>query len=171
MIFRTVWRLFILAIIRMGPDNITTNGNGDTFMNDEDHLGENTTKTLEVHAYDWTVKDVHGDDDHVAIHCWGLDRESKPHLLRFIDFPAFCHVELPIFVRNHAYTWRPAAVENFMNLLSQRLGDDAPSRYTFKDAKKTYYYRGNRRFPMLQLCFNNLRAMQHCSRLLETTFR
>jgi len=155
----------------MDTGNTINNEDRDTFMEIGDHLEENTTKTLEVHAYDWTVRDVYGDDDHVAIHCWALDKESKPHLLRFTDFPAFCHVELPIFVRNHTYTWRPAAVENFMNMLSQRLGQDAPIRYIFKEARKTYYYRGNRRFPMVQLCFNNLRAMQHCSRLLENPLK
>ena len=132
---------------------------------------EETTKQLEVHAYDWTVRDVYGDDDHVAVHCWALDKESKAHLLRFTDFPAFCHVELPMFVRNRPYIWRDASVTEFMRMLSERLGQDAPIRYTFKEAKKTYYYRGNRRFPMLQLCFNNLRAMQHCSRLLENPIK
>jgi DNA polymerase elongation subunit (family B) len=136
----------------------------------EEPIDDNVTK-LSVHAYDWTVKDVYGDDDHVAIHCWALDRESKPYLLRFTDFPAFCHVELPMFVRNHKYQWRPAAITAFMTMLSDRLGQDAPIRYTFKESKKTYYYRGNRTFPMLQLCFNNLRAMQHCSRLLENPLK
>lgn len=122
--------------------------------------------TLAVHAFDWTVKDLQGDDDHVAIHCWALDRESKPNLLRFTDFPAFCHVELPLFVRNHTYQWRPPAVEAFMKMLAERLGGHAPVRYLFKMAKKTYYYRGHRTFPMLQLSFSSLQAMQHCSNLL-----
>lgn len=129
------------------------------------------TVVLNVHAFDWTVKDMAGDDDHVAIHCWALDRESRPHLLRYTDFPAFCHVELPMFVRNHVYQWRPAAVASFMTMLSERLGANAPIRYVFKQAKKTYYYRGNRMFPMLQLSFNNLQAMQHCSRLFENPLK
>jgi len=143
--------------------------------NTEGNMGDqiNTndpTDILIVHAYDWTVKDVY-DDDHVAIHCWALDRESKPYLLRFTDFPAFCHLELPMFVRNRPYQWKHAAVNSFMNMLSERLGNDAPIRYTFKQSKKTYYYRGNRTFPMLQLCFNNLRSMTHCARLLENPLK
>ena len=154
----------------MNPDNAINNEYEELqqeFTEEEDHV----TKILKVHAYDWTVRDVYGDDDHVAIHCWALDKESKPHLLRFTDFPAFCHVELPIFVRGRAYSWRPASVSAFMNLLSQRLGDDAPIRHSFKESKKTYYYRGNRKFPMLQLCFNNERAMKHCSNLLQNALK
>ena len=159
------------AGIIMNVDNEIKVLVADKFMEGGDYIEERTTKTLQVHAYDWSVRDVYGDDDHVAIHCWALDRESKPHLLRFTDFPAFCHVELPIFVRNHAYNWRQGAVDRFMELLSRRLGEDAPIRYIYKQAKKTYYYRGNRRFPMVQLCFRNLRAMRHCSRLLENPLK
>ena len=133
---------------------------------DPDGEPDNAT-VLNVHAYDWTIKDMYGDDDHVSIHCWALDRFSKPYLLRFNDFPVFCQIELPMFVRNRVYQWRPAAVDAFMNLLSQRLGNDAPIRYVFRQAKKTYYYRGNRNFPMVQVSFNNLKAMQHCSNLLN----
>lgn len=126
---------------------------------------------LSVHAFDWTVKDMSGDDDHVAIHCWALDRNSKPHLIRYTDFPAFCQIELPLFVRNHTYRWNNAAVSIFMSMLSERLGDDAPLRYFFKMSKKLYYYRGNRTFPIIQLSFGNLKAMQHCTNLLNNPIK
>ena len=155
----------------MNPDNPVNIKQGDDSRDTQECGEEATTTTLQVHAYDWTIRDVYGDDDHVAVHCWSLDRNSKPHLLRFTDFPAFCHLELPIFVRGRVYTWRPAAVDAFMKLLSEGLGEDSPIRYTFKEAKKTYYYRGNRRFPMLQLSFNNLRSMQRCTRLLENPLK
>jgi DNA polymerase elongation subunit (family B) len=140
-------------------------------MSHEEAEGLQRSTVLAIHAYDWTVKDVYGDDDHVAIHCWSLDQDSNPYLVRFTNFPAFCHVELPMFVRNNPYVWRPSAVNAFMNLLSARLGEDAPIRHTYKDAKKTYYYRGARKFPMLQLSFTNMKAMQHCSRLLENPLK
>jgi DNA polymerase elongation subunit (family B) len=54
-----------------------------------------------------------------------------------------------------------------MDMLSLRLGEDAPERFTYKDAKRTYEYRGNRRFPMLQLCFSSLKSMEACARLLS----
>lgn len=124
-----------------------------------------------VHAYDWIVRDAFSDDNKAVIHCWALDQQSKPYLLRFNDFPVFCHVELPTFVRNRPYSWRSTTVDNFMTLLSQRLGDDAPFKYTFKEARKTYYYRGTRKFPMIQLCFNTLEAMRHCTNLLTNPLK
>jgi DNA polymerase elongation subunit (family B) len=127
---------------------------------------ENNSKFVEVHGYDWVVKDKYCDDDHVAIHCWGMDKDSTPYLLRFNTFPAFCHIELPLIVRNRVYTWKRHDVDTFMELLNKILGDDK-CRYTFVMRKKTYYYRGNRKFPMINVCFDNLSAMQKCSNILN----
>jgi DNA polymerase elongation subunit (family B) len=127
--------------------------------------------TLSVHAYDWVVRDRFGDDDRTAIHCWALDRESKPHLVRFVDFPVFCQLELPRFVYNRAYTWSDAAVNQFVNMLNARLGEDAPIRHSFRMSRKLYYYRGAIRHPILQLCFNNLEAMRHCSNLFFNSMK
>ena len=128
-------------------------------------------ESLEVHAYDWTVRDGYGDDNHVVIHCWSLNKKSEGNLLRFVDFPAFCYLELPIFVRNKQYNWNPSSVNLFMKFLSERLGDDAPVKYSFKKTKKIYYYRGNRTFPMIQLSFNNLKALNKCFYLLENPLK
>lgn len=137
-------------------------------MEDDSHA---ETENIIVHAYDWKVRDKFGDDDNVNIHCWALNRDSEPCLLRFTDFPAFCHLELPSVVRNHKYVWDRGNTDEFMRMLSFRLGDDAPTRYTFKMSKKTYYYRGDRKYPMLQLCFSNLAAMQHCANLLANPLK
>jgi DNA polymerase elongation subunit (family B) len=132
-------------------------------MTDTEVVPEITTVT--AHAYDWVIRDAFGDDGKTAIHCWALDRESKPCLLRFPDFPIFCHLELPHLVRYKEYKWTGPSVNAFMNMLNERLGDDAPIKQNFVEGKKTYFYRGNRKFPMLRLCFQNLNAMRHCSNL------
>ena len=49
------------------------------------------------------LRDAYGDDDNVVIHCWALNKESKAHLLRFTDFPAFCHV-IQITINNNGTT-------------------------------------------------------------------
>ena len=67
--------------------------------------------------------------------------------------------------------WNNSSAEKFYELLCSRLNDDAPTRYSFKYAKKTYYYRVNNRFPMLQLCFKNLKAMSHCANLLKNPIK
>lgn len=131
----------------------------------------NEPTLIKVHAYDWVIKDEYGDDGNVVIHCWSLDKESQTNLLRFMDFPAFCHVELPMFVSNRYYTWSTPSVNMFTKMLSERLGDNAPIKYIFNNVKKLYYYRGNRRFPMVQLCFNSIKSMQHCVRLLANPLK
>src|SRR3990167_7348024 len=66
--------------------------------------------SLTVHAYDWVIRDKYNDNDHLAIHCWALDKDSKPYLLRIVDFPCFCYIELPMFVRNRNYEWSNSSV-------------------------------------------------------------
>ena len=141
-------------------------------MDDEDNIEvEIKDEIVEIHAYDWTIRDKNIDDDHVAIHCWGLDQNSVPHLLRFTTFPAFCYVELPKIVRAREYTWRSSSVSEFMRLLNKFLRNDAPYDYDFVKAKKTYYYRGERVSPMIRLRFHNLQAMSHCSKLLNNPLK
>lgn len=131
----------------------------------------NTPTDLIVHAYDWITKDKYDDDGHLAIHCWALDRDSVPHLLRFKDFPAFCYVELPLFVRNRRYTWTNGSATSFVNKLSGMLGEDAPINFRFSHEKKLYYYSGDRKYPMIRLCFNTLSAMNHCANILQNALK
>lgn len=128
-------------------------------------------EVLQVHAYNWEEKDKYGDDDHVAIRCWALDKNSKPHLIVFNTFPAFCHLELPYFVRNNPYVWRKTNVDAFMKMVAERLGGNAPDRYTFKEVKKTYYYRMERKTPMIHLCFKSLEAMRKCSYMFSNPLK
>lgn len=123
--------------------------------------------TLTVHAYDWTVEDRFTDDDNLAIHAWCLDRESKPHLLRINDFPAFCHVELPLFVGNRYMNWNDEKATEYAKWLCRTLGTEAPTRFFFKMASKTYYYRRQQKFPMLVLMFRSLASMKRCEDLLN----
>lgn len=149
----------------MDPEPIIQNG-------EEVEVEESESSVeLTVHAYEWVERDKYSDTDHVVIHGWCLDQQSTPHLVRIVDFPAFCHIELPMFVRNREYQWNSAKVRTFMNMLGARLGDDAPIRHVFKMAKKTYWYRGARRFPMVMCCFTSLEAMRHCANLLENPLK
>ena len=141
--------------------------------NEEEEVEGNQApvETLEIHSYDWTVRDGFGDNDHMAIHCWGLNKESKPVLARFIDFPAFCHMEFPQFVHNKRHIWNKSGADRFMEHLSNVLGEDAPCSYQFKFAEKTYYYRAGRKFPMVLMSFNNLKAMRHCTNILQNPLK
>lgn len=126
---------------------------------------------ITVHAYDWTVEDSYTEDDHLAVHAWCLDRDSRPHLLRFNNFPAFCQLELPLFVHNRPYKWDQTKATLLVDTLTSHLGEEAPCHYHFHLAKKTYYYRGERRYPMITLSFNTIKAMQRCVNLLKNPIR
>lgn len=129
-----------------------------------------TTNTLEkvtVHAYDWTVEDKYTEDDRTAIHAWCLDRDSKPYLIRFNNFPVFCHVELPLFVNGIRFNWNENSAATYVSWLSTVLGDNKPERGLFKMSKKIYYFRGENRFPMLLLLFKSIEAMERCENLLR----
>lgn len=132
-----------------------------------------SSTTLTVHAYDWIIDDSANwnEEDHVAIHAWCLDRNSTPHLLRFVDFPAFCYVELPQFIGNRYMRWDSTTANRFLDWLQRSLKDDAPQRGMLKHMPKVYYYRGQRRYPMLLLTFKTVRAMQHCESFLQKPYR
>lgn len=122
---------------------------------------------LKVHAYDWNIVDVDVDTDTTAIHCWALDKNSDPYLLRFRDFPVFCFIELPMYVNNAYYQWTRPHVDHFIEDLSFRLKDHAPIRYNLQYTNKIYYYRNNLKFPMVQVCFSTIEAMNHCRNILK----
>ena len=132
-----------------------------------------TKEIVTIHGYDWILRNVSGEDEeHTAIHCWGLDKSSKPYLLRFTDFPAFCHLELPQFIRNRQYQWTNTSAKNFMLMLNNLLQNDRPCDWRFiPNTKKLYYYRGERTFPMLRLCFNTTRSMWKCAKMFENTLK
>ena len=87
---------------------------------------ESQTETLTLHAYDWKIKDDYDDNGHVVIHAWCLDRESKPHLLRFHDFPAYCHVELPLYIGNKRMNWSGYNAQQVYESICWRLGENKP---------------------------------------------
>jgi DNA polymerase elongation subunit (family B) len=133
-------------------------------------MSKNGISTIQIQAYDWTEHDNYTDDGHYSIHCYALDKESKPYLVRYNDFPAFCFIELPQRVWGRPYTWNKNSAQEVADALSMRLGDHAPIRAPLQFHKKLYYYRGNKQYPMLQAQFNSLEAMKHCTNLLKKPF-
>lgn len=126
---------------------------------------------LVVHAYDWIVRDNYGDNNNMNIHCWALDNNSKPYLLRINNFEAFCQIELPAFVNGRRYVWDKYKAGRFMDTLAGWLRDDAPFNFTFSKKMKTYYYREDRKYPMVLARFHNVSSMQKCKWLLANPLR
>lgn len=127
------------------------------------------SKCLTVHAYDWKVKEEE-ENGHIVIHCWALDKESKPHLLRFHNFPAYCYVELPLFIGHTRVNWSGYKAQQVFDAICWKLGEDKPFKYFFKQTEKLYYYRGDKKYPMLVLLFNTMKGMYNCKSRLSTPF-
>lgn len=124
-------------------------------------------ETLTVSAYDWTVRDAYGGEDNMVIHCWALDTSSAPYLLRILNFPAVCYVELPSIVGYRQFPWHPAQVRAFMDVLNYRLGSHAAESHSIYKRRKLYYYRAGSTFPMLMLRFRHINSMERCAALLQ----
>jgi len=125
-----------------------------------------TTK-LTLHAYDWTVKDEADENGHVVIHGWCLDRDSTPHLVRFHDFPAYCQIELPLYVGRKRIDWTEHKAEQVFQNISFILGDRKPFKHFFSMKEKLYYYRGGKKYPMITVLFKSLRDMYECKNRLS----
>ena len=120
-----------------------------------------------VHAYDWMVEDNYTEDGHLTIHAWCLDRESNPYLVRINDFPTFFNVELPLFVDGRSTRWTKSMADHLVRQLQMSLGEDGPEKGIFSESSKLYYYRGERKYPMILMAFRTIKAMEFCEKLLE----
>jgi len=123
--------------------------------------------SIVVHAYDWIVRDKGGDDDSTTIECWALDRYSKPYLLRIVDFPVFCYIELPLIIKGREYNWTAYQASELVELINRRLGERKIIRSDFRHCQKLYYYYGNRTFPFLRVFFKNVADMKNCKYKLD----
>ena len=133
-------------------------------------------ETLKVHSYDWQIKDNFDDDGNVTILSWCLNEESKPYLLRFHNFPAFCYVELPLFLSNRgmnsATKWTNFKAGLVFNSICNKLQDFKPTGFQLQFKEKLYFFRGyKKKFPMLLLRFNTLQAMFECKNKLKYPLR
>ena len=126
-------------------------------------------KKVEVisHPYHWEFEDQYTEKDGIEIRTWTLNRDSEPCLIRFPDFPVFCHVELPMFVQRRFFHWTRGRAEIIYTYLQKVLNEDAPNSFIFKEAEKIYHYRQDRKYPMMLLMFNSVKAMKHCKAVLS----
>lgn len=128
----------------------------------------NTTR-LQVHAYDWVIKDKFGDDDQTVIDCWALDNESNPYLLIINNFPVFCFIELPFFNNNRReIRWTMDNAKVIVTKINTLLHADGKIlKSELLDCQKLYYYQGDRKTKFLRVYFNNVQAMRNCRYKLD----
>jgi DNA polymerase elongation subunit (family B) len=134
-------------------------------------MAEAPIVTTQVVPYDVIVADdvMNEDtgDNHVNIHLWCLDKESKPWLVRVRDFPAYFYIELPTIVNGSSFAWDTSSAEKVIDSLKFMMGDKAPVNWMFGQWQKLYYYMGNRKFPMIFVSFKTLEAVRFCTNLLS----
>ncbi len=114
-----------------------------------------------VHAFDLAFHDKIGPNGRSIIHLWCLDRESKPHLLRVMDFPVFVRVQLPSYVMGVQQKWTQESVDSLFMQICRRLRDQAPFMWTLQYQKKLYhgYLAPEQPFPLV--FFKNLEDMRN----------
>jgi DNA polymerase elongation subunit (family B) len=123
--------------------------------------------TLQIHSYDWEIRDLYGDDEQTVILSWGLNRHSIPYLLRINTFPVFCYIELPVFVKNKFFRWDKYLANELIAHINSFLRKDKILKTDFVQAKKIYYYQGSRTFPFIRTYFKNIKAMRTCQYVLN----
>lgn len=129
-------------------------------------MDEKLTDTIQ-HAYDINIEDNFNEEGVVNLHLWCLDRKSHPVLIRIRDFPVLCHIELPGFIDGQPHEWEDWQVQRVFKYLQGALKDDKPSSYKFVQKFKLYYYRGERKYPMMLISFPTIKAMYHCQNFLK----
>jgi DNA polymerase delta subunit 1 len=129
-----------------------------------------TTETLCVHAFDWKVKDEWDEQGNMVIHGWCLDRDSNPYLIRFHDFPAYCHIELPLFAGHKRIQWTQYKAQQVYDAICWKMGENKPFKYFYSQKEKLYYYRGGRKYPMITVLFKNMKCMYDCKNKLSKPF-
>ncbi len=136
-------------------------------MADEEPLGERV-KIIQ-HAYNIEQEDNFENSNRANLHLWCLDRKSHPCLIRILDFPVFCHIELPRFVDGSPVQWSNDNVFWIMDYLKKCLDreGDAPLGWSLVFKSTIYYYQGDQKTPMIFVSFPTIKAMQHCENLLK----
>lgn len=120
-------------------------------------IAEPIQEQLTVHAYNWVIKDEAGDNGETIIHCWALDRNSHPYLLRIEDFPAYCYLQLPTWLPR-GKVWSKGRANDFIASLSRKSYFPQPKRISFQWRKRVYC--AHEETPFIRLIYNNLAQVQ-----------
>jgi DNA polymerase elongation subunit (family B) len=101
-----------------------------------------------------------------SIIVWGLDENDSTICIRFVEFPLFCHIELPRIVSGSLFRWDSESVFALKKFLQKVMDENAPLKIMFKESEKLYYF-STKKHPTLLVAFANKSAMNHCKNLLS----
>lgn len=142
---------------------------------EQKRLRQTNLETLTVHSYSWNLDDSgfnpFANEENLEVRSWCLNRDSVPHLIRIVDFPAICSIELPLFIGGKYITWNDRLLKCLYDWFKLVLKEDQPINTYFVKMKKLYYCRTNsdgtqRTYPVVIATFKTEKAMHHCENLL-----
>ena len=118
-------------------------------------------QSIIVRPYQWEEEDD-PKTGQIRLYAWCLNRQSDPCVVYFDGFPAYCYVELPLFVNRRPYRWNQADADDVYQALRKRLEENAPFMGQYVCKPKFYYYQPGRTFPFLLLAFHTKKALWRC---------
>ena len=125
---------------------------------------------LEVCPIDWEAEDKKGSNDSLQIRSWCLDKQNKPHLIRYETYKPFIFFAFPKEGETGGRKkWDIEDAEDFYKGIKRALGNNSRYLDEFEDddfcRKKTLFNYQPHRRRMLKLRFTNLDALRHASNL------
>ena len=131
-------------------------------MNDDEIIWED----LIVKPYDWQIEDGQMSSENSQIRVWCLDHNNVPYLIRIMDFPYFCYLELPTY---NSYgieiIWDNYNTGKVYVHLCRVLESNAPFNFIFT-AKTKLVPMQKKLAPLLRLCFRNKKNIIACQNKL-----
>lgn len=111
------------------------------------------------------------DDDYDRHMIWGLDRSSKPFILRVENFPHFFYAELPLFENKRPIRWDTDQAQDVYRALAAKMHNKGEEILPFKKKhfamKPKMYYHGKPKYPTLLLSFKTRVAMDMAVNMLR----
>jgi DNA polymerase delta subunit 1 len=130
--------------------------------------------TLALRAIEWRYHNFGYHNNHEGdIHCWALNRNNKPCLLRIVNFPITLYLELPFLTQfGRKVKWQNSHVVEIMDTLSNIIvskekNHEIPLSANLVD-KKLFYWYGSAK-PMVEFKFPNITSMYHAKTILENS--
>jgi DNA polymerase elongation subunit (family B) len=99
----------------------------------------------------------------LAINAWCLNRDSTPTVIRLMNFPVFGVIELPSIVNRRQYRWDERKARAYFDSLRSVMTHNAPVHFIFTNQEKLYYYKNEKRYPVIIVFFRTIEAMKQTS--------
>lgn len=125
----------------------------------------NQQEVLEIKPYEWIKFDDLEESTH-TIAAWGLDRNSKPNFVRFINFKLSFVVQLPSFINRTPARWNLDKAGKVYNLIKKLVGENEVDTCLCKIAPMLYFYT-DEKYPIIQIWFNTENAAMKARNILK----